>query len=62
MLKHTEGRREGKTEERREGFLTPEAVQVETLSVTHAQGFPLLLKDAASSYWPSLENEQCTAA
>lgn len=29
---------------------------------THAQGFPLLLKDAASSYWPSVENEQCTAA
>lgn len=51
----------GEVEGRGGGF-TPESAQVETLSVIHAQGFPLFLKDASFSYWPGLENEQCTAA
>lgn len=28
---------------------------------THAEGFPLVLNDAASSYWLDLKNEQCAA-
>lgn len=32
------------------------------LSLIHAQGFPLLLKDAASSHWSGPKNEQCTSA
>lgn len=32
------------------------------LSPIRAQGFSLLLKDAASSHWSGLKNEQCTCA
>lgn len=61
FLSWAERRWEEAGETERKGSLTPEAVQVDTLSVTHSQGFPLLLKDAAYCDWLDLENEQCTA-